>query len=61
MGITLAPGEPLKERRTPVDVLFSVLEGARIVEIGKDRQVENRASIPHRRINESNSTFGCSW
>ena len=62
--ITLAPGESLKKHITPVDVLFYVLEGTGIVEIGderaevgKDHLVESPAKIPHRWINESDQTF----
>ena len=37
--ITLQPGESLKKHMTPVDVIFYVLEGTGIVEIG-DEQAE---------------------
>jgi mannose-6-phosphate isomerase-like protein (cupin superfamily) len=59
--ITLQPGESLKKHITPVDVVFYVLEGQAVVEIGdeqkevgKDALVESPAKIPHRLINESN-------
>ncbi len=59
--ITLKPGESLKKHITPVDVVFYVLEGQGIVEIGEERKdvgadtlIESPAKIPHRWINESN-------
>jgi len=62
--ITLQPGESLKRHMTPVDVLFYVLEGTGIVEIGderalctKDMLIESPARIPHRWINESTAVF----
>ncbi len=62
--ITLQPGESLKKHSTPTDVLFYVLEGTGIVEIGneratvgKDHLVESPARIPHRWINESGAVF----
>jgi quercetin dioxygenase-like cupin family protein len=62
--ITLQPGESLKKHMTPVDVIFYVLEGTGIVEIGeekatvsKDTLVESPARIPHRWMNESDSVF----
>jgi mannose-6-phosphate isomerase-like protein (cupin superfamily) len=58
--ITLQPGEFLKKHITPVDVVFYVLEGRGIVEIGDERKeveadtlIESPASIPHRWLNES--------
>ena len=58
--ITLQPGEALKKHITPVDVVFYVLEGQGVVEIGEERAsvgadslVESPAKIPHRWINES--------
>lgn len=58
--ITLQPGEALKRHITPVDVVFYVLEGRGVVEIGGERAsvcadtlVESPARIPHRWINES--------
>jgi mannose-6-phosphate isomerase-like protein (cupin superfamily) len=58
--ITLQPGESLKKHITPVDVVFYVLEGQGIVEIGDERKevgadtlIESPAKIPHRWINES--------
>ena len=60
--ITLQPGESLKKHITPVDVVFYVLEGRGVVEIGEERQevsvdslVESPAKIPHRWINESDA------
>ena len=62
--ITLQPGESLKRHMTPVDVIFYVLEGTGVVEIGdekatagKDTLIESPARIPHRWINESTSVF----
>src|SRR5512136_670621 len=58
--ITLKPGESLKKHITPVDVIFYVLEGTGVVEIGEERKevgqdtlIESPAKIPHRWINES--------
>lgn len=58
--ITLHPGEALKKHITPVDVVFYVLEGRGVVEIGEERAeveadtlIESPAKIPHRWINES--------
>jgi quercetin dioxygenase-like cupin family protein len=58
--ITLKPGESLKNHITPVHVVFYVLEGQGIVEIGDERKevgadtlIESPAKIPHRWINES--------
>jgi mannose-6-phosphate isomerase-like protein (cupin superfamily) len=58
--ITLQPGEFLKKHITPVDVVFYVLEGRGIVEIGEERAevgpdtlIESPAMIPHRWMNES--------
>jgi len=58
--ITLEPGQSLKKHITPVDVVFYVMEGQGIVEIGEEREevgedtlIESPARIPHRWINES--------
>ena len=58
--ISLQPGESLKKHVTPVDVVFYVLEGQGVVEIGEERKevgmdtlIESPARIPHRWINES--------
>jgi len=58
--ITLKPGESLKKHITPVNVVFYVLEGRGVVEIGEERAeagpdtlIESPAKIPHRWINES--------
>ncbi len=57
--ITLQPGQSLKKHITPVDVVFYVLEGRGIVEIGDERKeveadtlIESPARIPHRWLNE---------
>ena len=62
--ITLQPGEALKRHMTPVDVIFYVLEGTGVVEIGneratvgKDTLIESPARIPHRWMNESGLIF----
>jgi len=62
--ITLQPGEALKKHITPVDVVFYVLEGRGVVEIGDERRevsadslVESPAKIAHRWINESDAPF----
>ncbi|MFZ2471730.1 MAG: cupin domain-containing protein [Methanothrix sp.] len=62
--ITLQPGESLKKHITPVDVVFYVLEGQGVVEIGEERAVvkadtliESPAKIAHRWINESQGTL----
>ena len=58
--ITLMPGEALKKHITPVDVVFYVLDGRGVVEIGDEREevgrdtlIESPAKIAHRWINES--------
>lgn len=60
--ITLKPGESLKPHKTPVDVVFYVLEGTPAVHIGeeskiveKDTLVESPAEIVHFISNESYS------
>lgn len=60
--ITLKPNESLKKHITPVDVIFYVLEGRGIVEIGgerrevdKDTLIDSPAKIPHCWYNESDS------
>jgi mannose-6-phosphate isomerase-like protein (cupin superfamily) len=62
--IELKPGESLKKHATPVDVVFYVLEGKGIVEIGGERLealpdtiIESPAKVPHRWFNESQSTL----
>jgi len=62
--ISLQPGESLKKHITPVDVIFYVLEGIGIVEIGNEREsctkdmlVESPAKVPHRWMNESDAVF----
>lgn len=64
MHITLEPGESLKKHITPVDVLFYVLEGTGVVEIGEERKevgpdtlVDSPAKIPHCWHNESDKVF----
>lgn len=62
--ITLKPGEQLKKHTTPTDVLFYVLEGTGIVEIGdekkevdKDTLIDSPAKIPHCWYNEGTDTL----
>lgn len=62
--IQLEPGQSLRPHVTPVDVVFYVLEGRGIVEIGQERQsvaadtlVESPKGIAHRWINESDGVF----
>ena len=64
MHINLLPGEKLKKHITPVDVLFFILEGSGIVEIGEERAevsadmlVESPANIVHCLINNSDGPF----
>lgn len=58
--VTLQPGQALRRHITPVDVVFYVLEGRGIVEVGDesrevgpDTLVESPARIPHSWRNES--------
>ena len=58
--ISLEPGESLKKHITPVDVIFFVLEGNGVVEIGKEKKevgqdtmISSPAKIPHCWYNES--------
>ena len=60
--ITLKPRERLKKHITPVDVIFYVLEGRGIVEIGdekrevgEDNLIDSPAKIPHCWYNESDN------
>lgn len=62
--ISLKKGEGLKKHITPVDVMFYILEGTGMVEIGdevkevgRDTVIESPARIPHRLFNESSSEF----
>ena len=62
--LELKPGEKLIRHITPVDVIFYVLEGKGIVEIGnekkevaKDDLIESPANIPHCWYNESQSVL----
>jgi mannose-6-phosphate isomerase-like protein (cupin superfamily) len=64
MEIKLMPGESLKKHVTPVDVVFYVLEGSGVVEIGDERAdvtadqlIESPKAIPHRLLNEGNEPF----
>ena len=64
MHITLKPGESLKSHKTPVDVVFYVLEGTPVVHIGdeskvieKDTLVESPADIVHFISNESHDNI----
>ncbi len=62
--IMLKPGEQLKKHTTPVDVLFYVLEGTGVVEIGdekkevgKDTLIDSPAKIPHCWYNQGTETL----
>ncbi len=62
--ITLQPGQSLKKHITPVDVVFYVLQGQGIVEIGEEQRevgpdtlIESPAKIPHRWTNQSKDTL----
>ncbi len=62
--ISLKKGEGLKKHVTPVDVMFYILEGTGMVEIGdevkevgRDTVIESPARIPHRLFNESSPEF----
>jgi mannose-6-phosphate isomerase-like protein (cupin superfamily) len=62
MHISLSPGQSLAKHSTPVDVVFYILEGRGIVEIGDesaavvaDTLIESPANTPHRLINDGNS------
>jgi mannose-6-phosphate isomerase-like protein (cupin superfamily) len=62
--ITLQPGESLKKHITPVDVVFYVLQGRGVVEIGEERAevgadtlIESPARIAHRWLNEGEETL----
>lgn len=64
MHIVLEPGESLKKHITPVDVIFYVLEGHGVVEIGEEKQqvgadtlINSPAKIPHCWHNESSSVL----
>ncbi|HKL07601.1 MAG TPA: cupin domain-containing protein [Bacteroidales bacterium] len=60
----IKPGEQLKKHITPVDVIFYVLEGTGIIEIGdekkevsKDTLIDSPAKIPHCWYNKSDSVL----
>jgi len=60
MHITLRPGESLKPHKTPVDVVFYVLEGTPLIQVGnetnefeKDTLIESPAEIVHCISNKS--------
>ena len=60
--ITLQPGQSLKRHITPVDVVFYVLEGRGVVEIGEEKLevtehtlIESPKDIVHCWYNESES------
>ena len=62
MHLTLQPGEKLRQHITPVDVIFYVLEGKGVVEIGDDKMevsrdtvIDSPKGIMHCWYNESNS------
>ncbi len=60
MHMILRPGESLKPHKTPVDVVFYVLEGNPTIHVGdesisqvKDALIESPADIVHHISNES--------
>lgn len=62
--INLLPGEKLKKHTVPINVLFYVLEGTGIVEIGdekkevtKDTLIESPANHAHCWYNESSENL----
>ncbi len=62
MHITLQPGEALKPHKTPVDVVFYVLEGKPTIHIGneskvfeKDTLIESPADIVHYISNDKDT------
>lgn len=62
--ILLKPGESLRRHITPVDVVFYVLEGRGVIEIGDEKQeavqdsiIESPAKIPHRWSNPGPGNF----
>jgi quercetin dioxygenase-like cupin family protein len=62
MHITLQPGEALKPHKTPVDVVFYILEGTPTVHVGeeskvfeRDTLIESPAHIVHHLSNESDA------
>ncbi|MGD0056513.1 MAG: cupin domain-containing protein [Methanomassiliicoccales archaeon] len=62
--IGLKPGEGFKSHITPVDVFFFVLDGSRIVEIGREKKkvgketlIESPAGIPRRLFNDRKEPF----
>ncbi len=62
--VTLKPDEQLKRHTTPVDVLFYVLEGTGVVEIGEEKKeagpdtlIDSPAKIPHCWYNQSKGTL----
>ena len=64
MHITLEAGESLKKHITPVDVIFYVLEGSGVIEIGDEKQqvsadtlIDSPAKIPHCWYNNSDSVL----
>lgn len=62
MHITLKPAETLKPHKTPVDVVFYILEGTPTIHIGdestvfeKDTLIESPANIVHYISNEGST------
>jgi mannose-6-phosphate isomerase-like protein (cupin superfamily) len=62
--MALAPCEGLKRHTTPIDVLFYILEGKGVVEIGdeaveveKDSVVDSPKGIPHLLRNNGEGVF----
>nr|HDM59305.1 cupin domain-containing protein [Bacillota bacterium] len=64
MHIELGPGEGLRRHSTPVDVVFFVLEGTAVIEIGDERLkvsagtlVESPSRVPHRVMNDDQTVL----
>lgn len=62
--MSLKPGQSLKKHTTPVDVLFYILEGKGVVEIGdeqqkveKDMLIDSPKGIPHLLHNTGDGVF----
>jgi len=64
MHILLKPGERIPKHATPMDIVFFVLEGSGIVEIGneqvivsQDTLIEGPANAPHGLVNNESGIF----
>ncbi|OAT83628.1 cupin domain-containing protein [Desulfotomaculum copahuensis] len=64
INLILEPGEKVPSHKTPVDVLFQVIEGKGTVIIGEDNQIAEAgdiiispAQVPHSLVADQNSRF----